>query len=139
MPPGPIAARNLEVVRSLWDAMRTRDVECARSLVDADVEWVRVLIDGPPLRGREDLMTYFEEIVSAGAVADAHALSFEAVGDEFVVLSGALRHRRPDNWLETLEHWWVYRLRDGLIVRAQVCATRVEALAATREHTEPSR
>ncbi len=70
--------------------------------------------------------------MSAGAVADAHALSFEAVGDDFVVLSGALRYRRPDNWLETLEHWWVYRLRDGLIVRAQVCGTRrADALAVT--------
>ncbi len=101
------------------------------SLVDADVEWFRILRPGPPLRGRDALTAYFEAIVSAGAVADAHALSFEAVGDDFVVLSGALRYRRPDNWLETLEHWWVYRLRDGLIVRAQVCETRADALAAT--------
>ena len=127
--PSPAAVRNVEVVRTLWDAMRDRDVGAAMALVAPDPEWGPITGE-PAMRGREAVEAYFGSFVNSGGLADAHALAFEPLGSDHVLLSGALRIRRPDNWVTTVQRWWLYRLRDGLIVRAESCQTRDEALAA---------
>lgn len=125
----PVATRNLEVVRELWDAMRNRDVEGAMALVGEDPVW-GPLTGKAPARGREAVEAYFASFVISGALADAHAISVEPLDDERVLLSGALRIRRADNWVTTVQRWWIYRLQDELIVRAKSCPTREQALAA---------
>jgi ketosteroid isomerase-like protein len=120
---------NVDVVRALWDATRDRAPERALALMDDNVVWIPLVEAGPPVQGREALAAHFDRLLRAGVVADAHGLAFEAPDADHVIASGALRVRRPDNWITTVERWWVYRLRAGRILHAQTCATREEALA----------
>jgi hypothetical protein len=124
------AAARIAVARSLWDAMRERDVDQAMTLMHDDVEWIPLVTEGGPVHGSEALRHHLEGIAAAGLVADAYALDFEDCGDGRVLISGALRVRRPDHWLATVQRWWVYVIRDGKIRRAEACATRDDALLA---------
>jgi hypothetical protein len=110
--------------------MRDRDVEAAMALMHADVEWIPLVTDGGPVHGTEGLRQHLEGVAAAGIVADAYALDFEDVGDDRVLISGAIRVRRPDHWLATVQRWWIYVISDGKIRRAQACSTREGALLA---------
>lgn len=118
------------LVRALWDAMRDRDVDSAMALMHADVEWVPLLDDGESVHGAEALRLRLERIAGSGVVAESYALSHEALEDGRVLVVGALRVRRPDNWMTTVQRWWVYVVEDGLIRRVQACDSREEALAS---------
>lgn len=124
------------VVRAFWDATRERDVDAAMVLMHPDVEWISLgddgiaaLDEGESVHGAEALRERFEGIVGSGLVAEAYALSYELLDDGRVLVAGALRVRRPDNWMTTVQRWWVYVLRDGLIRRFQACETREDACA----------
>ncbi len=123
-PQDPIA-----LVRALWDATRDRDIDGGMTLMHPDVEWVPLLAEGPSLRGTEALRARLEEIAGSGMIAESYPLSFELLDDGRVLVVGALRVRRPDNWLTTVQHWWIYVIRDGLIRRAQACESREQACA----------
>ena len=128
--PTKASSERIAIARALWDAMRDRDVDAAMALMHEDVEWVPLVTDGGPVVGTEALRLHLEGIAAAAIVADAYALDYEDVGDGRVLISGALRMRRPDHWLATVQRWWIYEIADGRIRRAQACPTREEALAA---------
>ena len=119
----------LTLVRALWDAMRDRDVDAAMGLMHEEVEWVQLLGDGEPVRGAEALRAHLEALAGSGVVADAYPLAYDELPDGRVLVSGALRVRRPDNWMATVQRWWIYVLEDGRIRRAQACITQEDALA----------
>lgn len=124
------ASERIAIARSLWDAMRDRDVDAAMSLMHEDVVWIPLVTDGGPVRGLEALRQHLEAVAAAGIVADAYALDYEDVSDGRVLISGALRVRRPDHWLATVQRWWIYTIADGRICRGQACPTREDALEA---------
>ena len=137
----PVPPDSLTVVRAFWEATRDRDVDAAMALMHPDVEWISLLDDADPdglaqlaggtsTRGAEALRLRFEEIAGSGVVAEAYALSYELLDDGRVLVVGALRVRRPDNWMTTVQRWWVYVLEDGLIRRFQAYATREAACAS---------
>ena len=118
----------MAAAQALWDAMRERDVDAAMRLMHDDVEWIPLVTEGGPVHGAEALRQHLESVAAAGIVADAYALEYEDSGDGRVLISGALRVRRPDHWLATVQRWWIYEIRDGLIRRAQAHPTREDAL-----------
>lgn len=126
----PPVSVEVAVARALWEAMRERDVEAAMQLMDDDVEWIPLVTEGGPVHGAEALRQHLEGITTAGIVAEAYALEYEDCGDGRVLASGALRVRRPDHWLATVQRWWIYVIRDGRILRAEACPTREDALLA---------
>lgn len=133
MEPSPqTPADRIVIVRALWDAVRDRDIDAGMALIHDDVEWFPLMGEGGPLRGTEALRQHFERLAGAGLVTDAYPLDFEDVGDGRVLVSGALRVRRPDHWLETLQRWFVYVIADGRVRRAEACGSREEALATPR-------
>jgi len=122
------SAARIAVARALWGAMRDRDVDAAMLLMHDDVEWIPLVTEGGAVRGAEALRQHLESVAAAGIVADAYALDYEDCGDGRVLISGAIRVRRPDHWLATVQRWWVYVVSDGRILRAQACPTREDAL-----------
>jgi ketosteroid isomerase-like protein len=115
---------NVAVVRALWAAFRSGGVEQLIHLVDEDVEWQPIGAEGAVLRGAGDLREYFSRMSSAGEDIEAIPHSFQAAGD-VVVVSGTLRVRGPQGLEERTAHW-VYRLRDGRLVRAAGCPSLAE-------------
>jgi len=75
------------------------------------------------------MRVHLEALAGAGVVAEAYPLAYEALDDGRVLMSGALRVRRPDHWLATVQRWWIYVVDEHLIRRAQACTTREEAIA----------
>lgn len=126
----PPAPDSLALVRALWDATRDRDIDTGMTLMHPDVEWVPLLAEGPSIRGTEALRARLEEVAGSGILAESYPLSFELLDDGRVLVVGALRVRRPDHWMTTVQHWWVYVIRDGLIRRAQACESREAAIAS---------
>lgn len=109
--------------------MRNRDVDAAMDLMHEDVVWVQLIAEGEPVRTAEALRVHLEALAGSGVVADAYPLAFDELPDGRVLVSGALRVRRPDNWMATVQRWWIYVVEDGRIRRAQACITREDALA----------
>ncbi len=120
------------LVRRLWDAMRARDVDAAMALMHEDVEWTPFITEGEPVHGTEAVRQHLEAVAGSGLIADAYPLEYEDVGGGLVLMSGALRVRRPDHWLATVQRWWIYEIADGRIRRSQACTTREDALSAYR-------
>jgi hypothetical protein len=114
----------------MWDATRDRDVDTGMKLIHPDVEWVPLFEEGPSIRGAEALRLRLEEIAGSGVVAEAYPLSFELLDDGRVLVVGALRVRRPDNWMTTVQRWWIYVIEDGLVRRVQACDSREQACAS---------
>jgi len=129
-------ARNLEVVRRLWAAIRDHRPADADDLLHPDVEWFPALLATAPLRGRAAVREQLERVADPDAVMlDPQPFSFEPVGRDGVLVSGALRVRRPDGHVTTHLRWWVYRLQDRKIIHAANHSSRESALAAAREPT----
>jgi hypothetical protein len=124
--------RNLEVVRAMWSAMRERRPRDIEPLLDEDVAWFPALLTAEPLRGRDAVRAQLERITSPTAVEDTQPLSFENVGATCVIVSAAVRLRRPGGGIATHHRWWVYRVHDGLIAHAANHDSRESAVAAAR-------
>jgi uncharacterized protein DUF4440 len=128
-----VKAANVDVVRQLWSALRERRPELIEALLSDDVVWHPALLATEPLCGRGAVREQLERITARSAVADSQPFSFEPVGRSCVLVSGALRLRRPDGGLTTHLRWWVYVLREGRIAYAANHESRETALAAARE------
>ncbi len=124
------SADRAALVRTLWDAMRNRDVDAAMELMHDDIEWVPLVTESGPVHGADAVRHHLDAVVASGIIADAYPLEYEDVGGGRVLMSGALRVRRPDHWLATVQRWWVYVIADGRIRRAQAFTTREDALAS---------
>jgi ketosteroid isomerase-like protein len=130
-------AEDVAVVRALWVAARDKDVDALVDLCATDVDWCPTAVVTGSLHGREALRGYLEGTANASLVA-AHPYSFEAVGD-CVVVSGALRLRRPDGTAESVQRWWVYRVANGLIASAVSHASRDDACRDARSQHAAAR
>ena len=81
--------------------------------------------------GRAALRGYLDDLIADGTLVAAHPYSFEAVGD-CVIVSGALRLRRPDGASESIQRWWVYRVAQGRIASVVSHASRDDACRDAR-------
>jgi hypothetical protein len=126
----PAVQDPVALVRAMWDATRDRDVDSGMKLVHPDIEWVPLFEEGPSIHGAEALRLRLEEIAGSGVVAEAYPLSFELLDDGRVLVVGALRVRRPDNWMTTVQRWWIYVIQDDLVRRVQACDSREQACAS---------
>jgi ketosteroid isomerase-like protein len=124
--------RDVEVARQLWRAIRARCPAEAEALLHEEVEWFPALLADEPLRGRAAVRRQLQRITAPDPVEDFQPRSFEPVGQGCVVVGAALRLRRADGGVTTLNRWWVYRVLDGRIVYAANLASRASALDAAR-------
>jgi ketosteroid isomerase-like protein len=120
---------NVAVVRRLWDAFAEGGVEAVLEIADPDVEWSLYGTSGQVVRGHEGLRQYMADVAARGDEIDASAYTFEPVGDDAVLVSGHVRMRTPEGMTDTQLHW-VYRFREGRLVRFDAYQTREEALRA---------
>ena len=136
----PSVEANVEVVRAGYDAINREGPDGARAFMDPDIvlEMPEGLIDAGSYRGRDALMRVW------------HAYSDEF--DEFrweverlfgvedrVFLQVRERGRGRQSGVEVdWQRWWVYTLRDGLIVRARFCRDEASALEAVGLDRDPA-
>jgi len=122
---------NLEVVRSLYEAMEARDLEAGARLTHPDAVWVPDRRVGQePVRGRENVIRFFTERADMFGEIHTEVERLEAVDDRvlaFIRVSG-----RGDasgaGFDIRIGHLWT--LRDGVVVRGEGYGDRGAALEA---------
>jgi ketosteroid isomerase-like protein len=132
------AGEDVAVVRALWVAARDKNVDALLDLCAPDVDWCPTAVVTGSFHGREALRGYLEDLTANATLVAAHPYSFEAVGD-CVVVSGALRVRRPDGGGESVQRWWVYRVANGLIASVVSHASRDDACRDARSQHSAAR
>jgi ketosteroid isomerase-like protein len=122
-----------EVIRSSFEAIRTRDIDALVALYDPNSEFrplTGTLIESGGYRGHEGIRAYFQEVDQVWEMMDPYAEDLRVHG-EIVVAIGGCRVRGRESGAEAdTPMAWVFRLRDGLILSTQAFSRAEEALSA---------
>jgi ketosteroid isomerase-like protein len=122
-----------EVIRSSFEAIRTRDIDALVALYDPNSEFrplTGTLIESGGYRGHEGIRAYFQEVDQVWEMMDPYAEDLRVHG-EIVVAIGGCRVRGRESGAEAdTPMAWVFRLRDGLILSTQAFSKAEEALSA---------
>ena len=129
---------NVDVIRRGYDAINREGPDAARAFMDPDIELVRSegVLDAGSYRGRDETLrvwhAYFDEF-------EEFRWDVERLFgvEDHVFLQVRERGRGRQSGVEVdWQRWWVYTLRDRLIVRAQFCLDESSALEAMGMHAE---
>lgn len=119
---------SVALVRQLFTWFNDRDIASFKSALAPDVE-ARPSIDGAPvLRGADAVADWWISVAGLEDAVEVRPLEYDSHGD-CVVVRGYLRHRNGRTLSES-EVYWLYEVRDGLIVRMESYPTRRAALNA---------
>jgi ketosteroid isomerase-like protein len=128
----PSIEENVEVIRAGYDAISREGPDAARRFMHPDIvlEMPQGLIDAGSYHGREALMrvwhAYFDEFEEFRW--DVERL-FGVEDRVFLRVRERGRGRQSGAEVDW-QRWWVYTVRDGLIVRAQFHLDEASALDA---------
>ena len=122
----------VEQVRALWMAFETGGALATIDQLDEDCEWVAPpdLPDAGAVRGGGAMRAYLERLARDGVRFEPTLHTCEAVGDH-VVAGGRMRIVSP-TVLSDSPLFWLYRMREGRVVRVESYTSRRAALDAAR-------
>jgi ketosteroid isomerase-like protein len=118
------AAREVAVVRAIYDAFARRDVDGAVEHIADDFEYLptgtaRLLGRSEPYRGPEGLREYLADVERVWHELTLEADDVRAVADSVVVF-GAVRGIAASGEVVERRALWTWRLRDGKAVSLRV-------------------
>jgi ketosteroid isomerase-like protein len=132
-----MSQENLDVLRSLFDAVARRDTASAAALYDPEVEWdntrgpLQGLIERKVYRGHEGLGHWWREYREPWESVWDEVEELIDAGDQVVSVQTSHARGRASGVAVDLEHFAaVWTLRRGRIVRVALFTTRAEALEA---------
>jgi len=124
-----VSEQNLDVVRRVYEAFDTRDVESLIAICDGDVEFLPITANlttgGVPYRGHDGLRRYFDDVVRVWDEVRLHPDELHDRGDTVVVLGRV--HARGGGMVIDRPVGWVWRLHDGKIRHGRVFGSHAEA------------
>ena len=120
-------ASELNLVKRLFEAPENRRRAVMDEVFAADLEWTAFSDGMTPRQGSVAVHQHLDRIAAGGTTLDVTAHSFQQIGDRVVVF-GTLRARGAAGELSDSQLYWVFRVRNGLIVRANACLKRSDAL-----------
>lgn len=124
------------VIRRMYDAFNTRNVEAMSELWTTDAEWRPALLvggmEGAVHRGREGLAEFVELQADTWASVVADPLEMRELGDRVLVTVRIKAVGRTSDIPFELVTWTVFELRGGQIAAGRVFTDEDEALAAWR-------
>ena len=122
------------MIRALFSAFGRRDLQAALELVAPDLEFwptgtqKRIARDAPYV-GHEGLREYFSDVEAAWYDLEIEPESLRAVAGGVAVF-GHVSGRPVGGEPMHAQAFWVFRLRDGLVVHGRAVATMAEAVGA---------
>jgi ketosteroid isomerase-like protein len=123
---------NVALVKQVYDAFTRRDAEALVAACAPDVEFhlptAQFTRIGLPYRGHDGVRTYMRDAVQVWSELRLEPREFRE-RDDVVVAIGRVYAWGAGRVVDTPAAW-VWRLRDGLIVRLDVFEGGAEALAA---------
>jgi len=132
---GKVETTDVDVVRRALDAWNARDIDAAETLAHPEIEWEvsgYLLADrGKVVRGREQFVQFGTLVFDTFAESVLEVDELTVAGPGMVVGSGgALFRGVPDGAAVTARWVRLFQIRDGMIWRSTIHATRESALAA---------
>jgi ketosteroid isomerase-like protein len=130
-----VAAANLEVVQSLFDAWFRGDEVAQSALVDPEVVVTQFpeQVDARPYEGREGFRAVVADWVDTWDDYSLEILDMREIGEHVVVsLHQAGRGKTSGARMEG-DTWFVVTLRDGRVTRLQMFSSEAQALEAAGE------
>lgn len=131
-----MSQENVEVIRRLYDAVARRDTVAVLALYDPEVEWHSSgspqgeLTGGTIYRGHEGLRSAFREYYEPWESIEEPYEELIDGGDRVVsVVTSRARGRASGVEVER-EHFGLWTIREGKIVRVEWFSKREEALEA---------
>jgi ketosteroid isomerase-like protein len=128
--------RNIEIVRRVLEAADSRDGPATFAHYDPRIEWDTSALPAAHelngvFRGHEALRAWLREWVSAWEITDYEHEDLIEAGEHVVhFLRGRVRGRLSGIEFDLLPYAQVWTLRDGLVTRMKLYASRPEALEA---------
>lgn len=115
----------------MWSAFASGGALASLELVAEDCEWLPSpdFPDAAAVRGALAMREYLERLTEEGVRFEPTLHACEQVADDAVLAAGRMRIVSP-SVLSDSPHFWLYRLRDGRVVRVEAYATRQDALNA---------
>jgi hypothetical protein len=130
--PRAVSRENVELVRSIYEAVNRRDWDAAFRDQAPDVEYMtppRGPIAGT-YRGREELRGLWEELSTAFETRTYEPEEFIESGDQVVVVVKARMRPRGSSAEIELRKGNLWTIRDGMVVSMRMFAKPEEALEA---------
>ncbi len=129
-----MSQENLDVVRSLFDAVARRDTATVLALYDAEVEWdntrgpLQGLIERKIYRGYEGVRHWWREYREPWESVWGEVEDLIDAGDHVVSVQTSHARGRASGVVVDLAHFAaVWTIREGKIVRVALFTTRAEA------------
>jgi ketosteroid isomerase-like protein len=127
-----VSEPNVDVVRGMFAAFAERDLETMLASMDEEVEFLPVTANlttgGVPYRGHEGIARYLEDVEQVWPQLRIYPEELRDLGDVVVAL-GRVRARGGGMIIDQ-PTGWVFKMRDGRILRGRVYGTPEEALEA---------
>lgn len=112
-----------ELVRRLFDAFNSRDLDAALPLLHPDLVFEPItaafLNDGQPYRGHEGIRLYFEHVTRHWRRLEINPVQIRAAGVAVVAL-GQTSGAGPGGEFSAVPTTWVFKFRDGLVAGIQI-------------------
>ena len=131
-----MSRENLEVVRSIYDAVARRDVATPFDLYAEDIVWdlsnwrPAELDPSPIYRGHEGVREAWRDRLSAWGEVDLEVEELMEAGDQVVAVVRDRQIGRSSGVPLESSHAAVWTLADGKVTRLQVFDDRAQALEA---------
>lgn len=126
----PVGTREEKVAlaRRLFEAFDAGEMDAFFALLHPDVRSHPSIGGRPTIEGKDAAIAWWASIAGDPADIEARPLDFEVRGD-CVIVRGYLR-RREERTLAESQVFWLYEIRDDLVVRMESHPTRERAIAA---------
>ncbi len=132
-----MASSDIEVVRAVFAAFATRDVEGVLALMDEDVEFrpmtSEVVGRTEPYRGHDGMRMYFADAARVWEELRLTPQEFREVG-KIVLVTGRVSAHSPARTIVG-STGWIFRVRDGKVVQGRVFRSASDAIRAAAEES----
>ena len=124
----------MDIVRALFDAFAQRDIARVEKLISDEMEFHAVTAEMAgrkgPYVGHAGMDQYFQDVESIWEEIRLTPIDFEEVGD-VILVTGRVWARGSGRVVDS-STGWIFKVRDGRLVWAQVFESAAEAAAAAR-------
>jgi ketosteroid isomerase-like protein len=127
------APTNIELVRRVFEAFTSRDIDAMIELLAPDMEFwgptASFARQGAPYVGHEGMQEYFADVARVWRVLEVVPHDFRDLGERVLVF-GRVYARGEGGYISDSPTQWLWRLAGGQVVWGRVFTNRAEAIAA---------
>ena len=128
-------ATDIEVVKAMFAAFASRDLEAVLALADPDIELTAVTGEHAgrtdPYTGHDGMRQYFRDVASVWEELRLTPREFRVAGD-LILVTGKVSARSRSRTV-TGSTGWIWGLRGGKVAYIRVYASAADAVAALED------